>query len=416
MLLWIKLAWRNLLKNKRRSFFTLGAIALGFTAINQLGGFMLYVFRGLEESYVYTFEGGHLTVFKEGFQANGQLDPTGYFFDGAETDAVLALIGEIDGVRLATPRMQISGLLSNGDVSSIMLAEAKVAEDSRFMREQASGFVSELELFEGEDLANGDAYSIGVAHGLADKLKLEQGADVIAMANTLDGYMNALDAKVVQLQDAPLELLDEMLITVPFEFGQSLLDTEGADRIVVLLESGDDLERTQQGLEARLLASGFAVEVVNWKDLRVSYYRIRNMFRVIFAFVFTVMLLIVVLSIINTVSMAVVERTREIGTLRALGLKRRGVILLFAFESGLLGLCGLVTGAALHIASWLVVLCVRPTWTPPNIPKSVPWEIAWSPTILLVSAAMMLCLALVAGVLPARRASQMPVCDALGHT
>ncbi len=76
MLTWVKIAFRNLLNNRRRSFFTISAIAFGFAAINLLGGFTDYVFKGLEESYVYAYGNGHLSVFKQGFLTEGALDPT----------------------------------------------------------------------------------------------------------------------------------------------------------------------------------------------------------------------------------------------------------------------------------------------------------------------------------------------------
>ena len=90
------------------------------------------------------------------------------------------------------------------------------------------------------------------------------------------------------------------------------------------------------------------------------------MFDVIFLFLFIIFFIIVVMSVANTMSMAVFERTREIGTLRALGLKRRGVMLLFAIESSLLGILGTVGGILLTLLGWWVVDFFKPTWTPPG--------------------------------------------------
>lgn len=84
---------------------------------------------------------------------------------------------------------------------------------------------------------------------------------------------------------------------------------------------------------------------------------------------------IVVMSVVNTVSMAIMERTREIGTLRALGMKRYGVTRLFACESMMLGLFGSALGIILTLVTWSAVKLTEPTWVPPQISRRVPLEV-----------------------------------------
>ncbi|MGB0743347.1 MAG: ABC transporter permease [Opitutales bacterium] len=412
---WLNLSWRNLLRNKRRAFFTISAMALAYAAINLLSGFMLYVFRGLEDTYVYAFEGGHLTVSKPMPKDRDPLEDGPVFITAEELDLVQAAIENMPGVLKVTPRISLVGMLSNGERSTIMMAQGKVAADGRFIRQQGRGIMRELQLYEGQDLADSGEYEIAIAHGLADRLGLGIDGQAITMANTLEGYMNALDAQVVQLQDAPLEVLDEMLATLPLEYAQQLLDTDGVESLVVLIEDGKVLEAKQAELETLLAEAGFSLQVENWKDLRVSYHRIRNMFQVIFSFVFLIVLMIVILSVINTVTMAVMERTREIGTLRAIGLNRNGVIRLFTIESMLMALLGSAVGAAIYGAVWWAVQLVRPSWIPPNIPKRVPWEISFAPTVLLSSFLVLIALAALAAWLPSRRAGQMSIPEALTH-
>ena len=67
MLTWLTLATRNLLRNGRRSLFTIAAIGLGFLAVNVLGGFTAYIFTSLQDSYIYAEANGHLSIFKSGF-------------------------------------------------------------------------------------------------------------------------------------------------------------------------------------------------------------------------------------------------------------------------------------------------------------------------------------------------------------
>jgi putative ABC transport system permease protein len=139
------------------------------------------------------------------------------------------------------------------------------------------------------------------------------------------------------------------------------------------------------------------------------------MFDMMFLFLFSIVLVIVVMSTVNTMGMAVLERTKEIGTLRALGLKRRGVSLLFAMEGGLLGLFGSFIGVVLHITVWAVIRAFSPTYTPPGISTPVPLIVDLVPQALFVLMLCLLFLSLFAAIIPARRAAQQNVVDALGH-
>jgi putative ABC transport system permease protein len=406
---------RNLLRNRRRSAFTLGAVALGFAAVNLFGGFTRYVFRGLEDSYVYAYGNGHLTLFREGFLRDGALHPERYLLAGREIESLQAFLRADPRVRDATPQLTIAGLLSNGRASTIVVADGRNAADTRRIRACGRGTIGTLKLFDGAELDDARPAGVGVSRGLAGRMGLTNGADAILMATTAEGQMNALDVRVVQTLDAAVEALDAMYMSVPLGLARQVYDTDGADRLVVLLRDPRQTHALREAWERELRGRGLPVEIRTWEELRISYLKIRNMFEVLFTFLFAIVFVIVVLSVVNTIGMAVMERTREIGTLRALGVKRRGIVGLFAVESALLGAFGSLLGAVLTAGAVLGVRLAQPTWIPPNIPKRVPLEIHLVPEYLLLSFACLVLLAVVAGAVPARRASRMPIIDALGH-
>jgi len=412
---WILLGFRNILTNKRRSFFTIGAIAFGFTAINSIGGFTSYVFRGLEDSYVYAFGNGHLSIFQEGFLTEGALNPTDYLLEHDDLELIQSLYADDPRIILTTPRLTVSGLVSNGDASAIMTAEGRIPSATDEIRSHGHGAIGTMTMFDGSDLDDEQSTSVGVAKGLAAKLGLKQGSSVIVLAPTVDGYMNALDAQVVQLIDAPIEVLDDLMMSVPLSFARQVYDTKAADQVTVLLADPQTTATMRQEITERIAVAGLNVEVKTWQELRPSYLRIRSMFTVIFSFVFLVVLVIVGMSVINTVTTAVLERTREIGTLRALGLKRHGTVAIFATESALLALLGSSLGVLMTIAVWAFVGLSDLTWIPPNIPRRVPLEIHLVPSFLIASFAALIGLSAIAAAFPARRAARMGITDALGH-
>lgn len=415
MLIWIKIAYRNLLNNRRRSFFTISAIAFGFAAINLLGGFTDYVFKGLEESYVYAYGNGHLSVFKQGFLTEGSLDPTRYLLEEQELQALQEICMDDPRVVLTTPQLNISGLVSDGQISTIMIADGRISQDTRKIRSMGQGFVGHLKMFDGQELDDSLGYGVGMTKGLAEKMGMSLDADVIVMAATVDGYMNALDGQVVQLIDAPMDILDDMLMTVPLKLAQDLYDTSSVDRLNILLADSSLTAEMKDELTEKFASLNLNVEVRSWDQLRPSYLRIRDMFNVIFFFVFVIVLIIVALSVVNTISTAVLERTREIGTLRTLGLKRSGVSLMFASEGVMLAIAGSLGGALLTLVGWGSIAIFKPTWIPPNIPKQVPLEIHLVPWCMVVSVVLMALLAAVAAMAPARRAAHASIVDALGH-
>ena len=416
MMTWITLALRNLFRNRRRSLFTILAIGLGFAAVNTLGGFTAYIFASLKDSYIYAQGNGHLSLFKTGFLQEGKLDPTRYLIDEEEMAAIQKVLARHPEILVAAPQLHISGLLSNGKVSTIFIAAGRVPSAVRHINSHARGMIGKIQLFDGKPLEDEVAHGVGLSKGLAEQLDLDLGSDAVAMAPTVSGQINALDAQVFQFFDSPVEALEDKLMSVSLKFAQSLYDTASVDRLTLLLEDDAQTESVRARLAEELAAAGLKLEVKTWNELSTFYTKVKQMFDVIFLFTFLIVFTIVVMSVVNTVSMAIMERTREIGTLRALGFKRRGIVRLFAVESMLLGILGSLLGLALTLLTWSGVAFFKPTWVPPQITRRVPLEVYLVPDYMLYSVLLLIVLSLAAASLPARTAARMQIVGALGHT
>jgi putative ABC transport system permease protein len=415
MMNWIKLAVRNLFRNGRRSLFTIFAIGVGLLAVNTLGGFTRYIFTSLKDSYIYAEANGHLTIFKAGFVGHGKLEPTLYLLSEGEVKTLREILSRHPEVLVATPQLQISGLLSNGQVSTIFVAPGRVPSDIQAISRHAAGGLGKARLFDGNPLSDNLVYGIGVAHGLAKQLNLKLGSSAIAMAPTVSGQINALDAQLVQLIDAPDEALADTLATVPLKFAQSLYDTTSVDRLTVLLKNDDQTYAMRTILTREFAAAGLNVEVKTWNELSPFYTKVKKMFDVIFLITFLIVFTIVVMSIVNTVTMAIMERTREIGTLRALGVKRKGIVALFALESLMLGVFGALLGIVLNLLVVYAVWLLQPTWVPPTISRQVPLQIYLVPDYWLCSVLVLMLLSLLSALLPARKAARMVIVGALAY-
>jgi putative ABC transport system permease protein len=411
MLNWMKLAIRNVLRNKRRSLVTLAAIGVGFAAISLFRGYTDNTYYGLRESAVRGEGLGHLNIYKAGWLEKGKLDPQRYMLSNAEIVQIIKIVEEEKEVILATPQIHITGLVSNGKISTIFMAQGVIPKDDKTIK----GAWNEFRSIKGESLDDKKDYGVEVAQDLAGYLNLEPGKDGVVMATTLDGQMNAMDIQTSGIYDSGSEATNDKFMRFNYSFAQALYGTDKAEKIVVLLDDWQKTEVMRTVLSDRLAKAGLACRIKTWNELSLFYSKVRGMFDMIFLFLFSIVLIIVVMSTVNTMSMAVLERTREIGTLRALGLKRRGVSLLFALEGGLLGFLGSLLGMVLHVGVWALIRILAPTYTPPGVSTPVPLVVHLVPESMITLMICLMFLSLIAAIIPARRAARQNVVDALGH-
>lgn len=417
MITWIKVAFRNIIKNGRRSFITIIAIALGFAAVNLFSGFMEYMYLGTREVSIYAKAQGHLTIYKKGFLEKGQLDPARYLLTVEDKHKIETICQKNPDVVLVTPQLNIAGLITNGKISTIFIGQGIVPSAMDIFLSKITIAKSKYirKRINGKKLEDNKPYGVGLAYGLARLLELRVGSDAVAFTNTVDGQMNALNVEVFNLFNTSSDQMNDKFMMVPFRFAQMLYDTDGADRIAVLLSETELTQRVREQLKIDFEKSGLDLEIKTWKETSEWYRKVKEMFDVIFLFLFAIVFIVVLMSVINTMGMIVLERTREIATLRALGLKRKGVMFLFAVESSLLGIVGTFLGLVLTIVSRWIVNIIKPTWVPPGITNRVPIIIEFVPESMVYSFLFLAVLCLIASLIPARRAARGNIVDALGH-
>jgi putative ABC transport system permease protein len=414
-----KLALRGLLRNRRRSLVTLLAVALGFSAIALFAGYTHNVYNALSRLAIHGEMLGHLTLNKRGMRTEGRLDPARYMLTAAEVEAITGLLKDEQHIELISPRLAMSGLVSNGRVSTIFIAEGiEPSAMERLLKnvlsdtEKNSGY---RELVKQKlDPARPDAVSL--SEGLVEMLRLGSGEQVQLLVNTLSGQANALDVSVGNTFNTGNAASNDKFAFVPLPLARTLLDAEGrADRVIVLLDDVRQTEAMRERLLSKLTAAGFDIEIMTWQELSAFYNQVHGMFDMIFGFIFLIVLAVVLMSVANSMGMTVVERTREIGTLRAVGLKRRGVVRLFTAESMLLSLIGCVAGLALTLLVRWGVNNGNISYIPPNSVSQMPLLVDVDIERTIFAFILMGVVGTVAAYLPARRAAKKDIIDVLGH-
>ena len=402
------LGLRNLLRNYRRSLITVLSIGIGFAAITLFAGYVQTTYRGLAEQAIYGELLGHLTIAKRGLTKEGRLHPEKYLLTGNEIEQIAVIVHKSVNTASIAPRLSINGLLSNGHVGTIFLAEGIAPHDMEVMRgprRNASGGLS-------ADTQSG----VTVARGLAEMLGLKEGSDASLLVSTLHGQANALDVTITDTFSTGNAGTEDKFIFMPLELAQSLFDALGrADRLTVLLPDVAQTDDVRMQLATQLKTAGFDLEISTWKELSAFYHQVKSMFDMIFGFLFAIVVAIIVMSITNAMTMSVIERTREIGTLRAIGVHRNNIIRLFATEAFLMVMLGCLAGLAFTFLVRFGVNVADISYQPPNSTGKVPLLIGFDLTKAIISAAVLSLLSITAAILPARRAAGRPIIDALGH-
>ncbi|NRF68838.1 ABC transporter permease [Aquincola sp. S2] len=399
---WLKFAWLNTLRNRRRSAVTVTIAALGTAAILLAGGFALYTYQGLAQSSARST--GHLIIGKPEQFSKDEDTPLQHGLDNVAALRAKLLVD--DRVRQVLPKIEFSGLISNGDKSTVMMA-AGIDPDAEFAVKGPF-----LKIHAGQVLASGETLRVMLGEGLARSLKATPGSSLTLLASTTDGALNALDVTVAGVFSTGISDIDKRLVYTDIATAQKLLVTQRVSSLGVFLDRMESTEPTQ----ARLRGALPQLEVRTWIDQASFYRSVKELYNRIFGALGLIIGVIVVFVVTNAMAMAIIERTREIGTLRAVGTLPSQLVRGFALEGLLLGGAGALVGAliALGVA---IALLVFPVQMPPPPGRNVgyPLQVAIDAPLYLGTLAAMVLLATIASALVARRTVNKPIVDALAH-
>lgn len=460
------LACRNLVRNRRRSIVTLFAMALGLTTVLLFGGYVRDIKYAMQTDFVRRT--GHLQVQHKDFFRLGSGNPAAYGIADYE-----ALIGAIRSdpvlqplVREATPILQFGGIAGNfasGASRTVMITGTVPAEQNRMRMWNDYGqriLIQPLSL-EGTS-PDSVVLGVGLARvlGLCAELKVPdcapagaakaqpqndalpadiadlaasdrapdrrgagaQGVRIELLANGPKGAPNVASVRPVSAEFQGIKELDEVSVAAHLPLAQRLVYGTSAKQvtsIAVQLHHSADLDEARRRL-SRLFEERFPdkpLAIIDFATLNPFYGQTIRMFDTIFGFMSVLIGAIVLFTVTNTMSMTVVERTVEIGTLRAIGLRRLGVRRMFVIEGLVLGLAAVVVGILASLLLAWIVNRLGFEWIPPSRVEPVPLSIGvGGEYLMMVSCAVGLVLVAVASsFVPAARASRMNIVDALRH-
>jgi putative ABC transport system permease protein len=403
--LWI--AFRSVMRHRGRAAFSLLSISAGVAALIISGGFIEWNLWALREGTIQS-RLGHIQVVRPGYLTAGAADTSRFLLPQAPD--VLDAISALPHVNVAAPRLVFSGLISHNDTTVSFLGEGVDADKER-------AIASYLSFGEGRGLSHDDEKGVVLGKGLATSLGVKRGDTVVLLVTNARSGISAVEAVVRDTFFTSSKAFDDVALRAPIALARKLLGVQGAHKWVVLLDATDNTDAAVKETRSFLEQRGGKYEVVPWYAQADYYRKVKELYSAQVDVLYIIIAVIITISISSALMMSVMERTVEIGTLLAIGGKRRTILLMFLAESALLGLVGVLLGLVLGFALASLISAIGIPMPPsPGMDFSYTGKILIRPQIALAAFLTAQVAAIMGGVYPSFRASRLNIIDALRHS
>jgi len=400
----LKIAYRDLVRNRRRSLLTLVAIAVGVSLLVFMSGFIQGAITDSIENNI-RLQTGHLKIRAASYDEDKVSLAWEDLLDNPEELA--AQVRGLDGVEAASPVLWASGIVSTRE-ESVGVRVFGIDPLSDVHARIRDGLAA------GEYLQPDDRSGVLLGQRLAESLGLAVGDQISLLVNTADEAPDEATFTIRGLYATGVPVYDDSTIFLPLSKAQAFTHTEGRASMILALLKDRELA---DGLAAALRAPGYTV--LTWREMNQVILQAIQAGMGMLYIMYLVVLAVVAVVIANTLLMSVFERIREMGILSALGMKGREILLMFVVEAGILGGVGVVLGVVLgslgvfylsrvglHIGDMATMTTVSAAYSDTMYARFAPAE-----TIAVAIAAMVIIL--LASLYPARFAARLQPVDAL---
>jgi len=402
---YIRIGLRNIIKNIRKTALTMATLLAGMAALLIFSGNNSYMFKVMRENFINT-QFGHFQVYARGYLENGNDYPFDYLISDYKKAA--EEFKKIPGVKFVTPRLSFKGLISGDKISTAVMGIAGNPEDEKLMTASA--------LTNSPFISSGDPSGIVAGDGLLKILSGGIGDSFTIMTSMKGGGINGMDAVVrgVRKGYGEFDQLGKMFVLADIDRVERLLNVGGsAGSLIVMLNRTDDVGKTEPLV--RSLCEKLGLEYKRWDQLAVFYKSVKAMYDMDMLIITIIIMAILIFVIANTMSMNLLERIREIGTIRALGTTKMKVALIFLAESALIGIIGSMAGTAFGLLVSVFINSTGGIYHQPSIYAPSGYHTYIVPEIRSIAAYILLLtiVAIISAVSTARKASRMVIADTL---
>lgn len=405
----VTLAYRNLTRHRRRTIVTATAVAMGLTIFIILDSILLGAELDSDRNIIWYETGAAQFIHRQYLEERDERT-LNHVIDDRHT---LAQDIQRHGFAVA-PRTVFSAEMilfrdpfpEDGNVPVTAYGIDPLQDDDVFRISQS--------VREGRFLTP-DEEGVLLGSWLAEDVGAEVGFPIILVTRTRDGYFQTMDLEVVGIVETPNPIINRGALYLPLSVVDDYLHMGGGvTELAIASPPGSDAAQLQ------VVAAAYpSLRVVSWQELAADYIALTQTKDSASGLILFLVFVIAAVGISNTILMAVLERTRELGMLQAIGMRNREITTMLLMEAAGIGLLGAlmgVTAAALLNIPLITQgidfgFIMRDTDVGYRLTSH--FYGTWNGATFISAAAMGVAISVVTAVLPVRRALQRPVVESL---
>lgn len=331
----IRMAFKNIWRNKRRTLSTLFTISIGSAALMIFLGFNNGIMNQYRENTIRA-KYGNGQINTQGYRENIYERPYEHYIDNYQQ--LKEYLSSLPFVTHIFPRISFYALLNRNNINVSGMGEGV---DGR----EESNFFTMLSFMDGKLFTN-EKDGIVLGRGLAHALNVKVGDKVTVLVNNIYGSLNGADLTVTGIFWTGIKDFDDRFFRMQLARAQELLETSRIESVAFGLDKVDSFKN----LEGKIKKKFPGLEITSFEVLdEVFYKHAVDWLASQFGLIKTIILFIVFLGVFNSVSSSILERSTEIGTLRANGEYPSEIATLILLEHFFLGLMGVVIGILLAV-------------------------------------------------------------------
>jgi ABC-type lipoprotein release transport system permease subunit len=336
MLTFIKIAWRNILRNRNRSLITISAVGFGLGALIFIWSFVEGAHKQMVENYTSLLT-SHIQIHEKGYHAKPKIEST-----LPHPEKLIQKIQTNPSIKALSPRIRAEGLLSSTDSSAgVLVLGIDTTREPLVSRLHKS-------IKEGQLIDNAKPRDVVLGKLLANTLDVGLGNKVVLMSQALDGSVAAGAFYIKGLLETGTEEIDRAVMLIHYTYAQELFNMfDQASEIAIRVVEADQNTSVAKDIAAALDYD--FLEILPWQETSKSFQQWIEFDNGFIWMIVVVLMIVVAIGILNTVLMGVLERTREFGVLLALGTKPKEIIQMVAWESFFLGSIGSLAGLGIGL-------------------------------------------------------------------
>lgn len=406
--MYLKLASRNVFRNKRRTLITVISISVGVIAIIFLGSFLSGLKGSWSETLINAYS-GHFAVTRSDYFEQSKSHPLKLTL--SDIQKCYKFFDNQNEIESCMAKLDVGGMIGNGEKTTTFFGWG--VDLTRQQKTLPKMFNS---VNKGKGLDPDDTFGAVIAVGLAKNLNKDVGDTLLIVTNTIDGQLNAIEIVIRGILKTGQQQLDDNIVLLNIKAAQQLLAVpDRASEITVRLKPGINMDAAKNKFTLSVKNIDSQAVIKTWMDLNPSFLQVKTLFDSISIIVGVIIFIVIAAGLANTMIMSIFERINEIGTIMAMGTEIKQVRILFILETIFIGIIGAVIGLVIGITITLITSQTGIPFKPPDATEPMVIHPLLKSGNIITSVIFVFIMSLAATIFPVKFASNLEPVEALRH-